>query len=79
MADQLSPLTSLFSPIHADATAQPATVSRAVSALRTVKSAISVPESELKRWRRIFDAHAKTAVSGERYAQPYTSNECLVD
>ena len=60
------PLTSLFSPIHCDAPAQPASVSRAVTALRSVKSAIAVPESELKRWRRIFDSNAQTVINDEK-------------
>jgi len=32
----------------------------------TLRSAVAVPESELKRWRRIFDANAKV-ISGEKY------------
>jgi solute carrier family 25 aspartate/glutamate transporter 12/13 len=29
------------------------------SALKTVRTAVAVPESELKRWRRTFEANAK--------------------
>lgn len=34
--------------------------------VETVKSAVRVPESEMKRWRRTFDGNAKTVVSGEK-------------
>ncbi|KAH8835566.1 mitochondrial carrier domain-containing protein [Flagelloscypha sp. PMI_526] len=36
------------------------------SPFSTVRAAISVPESELKRWRRVFDTHSKE-VNGERF------------
>lgn len=51
---------SLLSTIHCDADQSP-TASRAASAIKTVKSAIAVPENELKRWRRNFDSNAQTA------------------
>jgi len=35
------------------------------NALDTVRTAVAVPESELKRWRRIFDANAKD-IKGEK-------------
>ncbi|KAK7465471.1 mitochondrial aspartate-glutamate transporter agc1 [Stygiomarasmius scandens] len=35
----------------------------------TLRSAVAVPESELKRWRRIFDANAKV-ISGEKVLDP---------
>lgn len=35
------------------------------NALETVRTAVAIPESELKRWRRLFDANAKD-VNGER-------------
>ncbi|OSD06211.1 mitochondrial carrier [Trametes coccinea BRFM310] len=41
--------------------------SRAAAAINTVKSAMSVPESELKRWRRTFDSNAQTVVDGQKY------------
>ncbi|KXN88836.1 Calcium-binding mitochondrial carrier protein [Leucoagaricus sp. SymC.cos] len=36
------------------------------SAFKTVRAAVSVPESELKRWRRAFEANAKV-VNGGRF------------
>ena len=35
------------------------------TALQTVRTAVSVPEGELKRWRRTFEANAKE-VNGEK-------------
>jgi len=37
------------------------------TAISAVKGAISVQESELKRWKRIFDTHAKFGDDGEKY------------
>ena len=37
------------------------------TAISAVKGAISVQESELKRWKRIFDTHAKPGDDGEKY------------
>ncbi|KAH8099839.1 mitochondrial inner membrane protein [Cristinia sonorae] len=51
--------------VHCDVDAP--TASRAASAIKTVKSAMSVPENELKRWRRTFDANASTGADGEKY------------
>ncbi|KAI8981137.1 mitochondrial carrier [Trametes punicea] len=45
----------------------PAPTSRAAAAINTVKSAMAVPENELKRWRRAFDANAQTIVDGQKY------------
>ncbi|KAG5351705.1 hypothetical protein C0989_005218 [Termitomyces sp. Mn162] len=39
------------------------------SALKTVRTALDVPERELARWRRIFDANAKV-IDGEKYLDP---------
>ncbi|KZT27699.1 mitochondrial carrier [Neolentinus lepideus HHB14362 ss-1] len=40
----------------------------AISSVKnTVKSAVTVGESELQRWRRTFDTNAKTVHNGERY------------
>lgn len=39
--------------------------SLAASALKTVRTALDVPERELARWRRIFDANSKV-IDGER-------------
>ncbi|KAF8346951.1 mitochondrial carrier domain-containing protein [Amanita rubescens] len=36
------------------------------AALSSVRTAVSIPESELKRWRRIFDTHAKT-INNEKF------------
>ena len=64
-------LPRIFGTIHCDADDQ-APTSRAVSAINTVKSAIGVPESELKRWRRTFDANAQTVVEGQKCVfRPY--------
>jgi solute carrier family 25 aspartate/glutamate transporter 12/13 len=35
------------------------------SALKTVRTAVAVPENELKRWRRTFEANAKL-VNGDK-------------
>ncbi|KAL4070705.1 mitochondrial carrier domain-containing protein [Scleroderma citrinum] len=40
------------------------------SALKTVRSAVSTPETELRRWKRVFDANAKVAVNGEKFLDP---------
>ncbi|EIW86965.1 mitochondrial carrier [Coniophora puteana RWD-64-598 SS2] len=37
------------------------------SAISTVRNAVSAPESELRRWRRVFDSNAKTVADGEKY------------
>ncbi|EMD32637.1 hypothetical protein CERSUDRAFT_87946 [Gelatoporia subvermispora B] len=63
-----SSLPSVFPTVHCDAGAEPAP-SRA-SAIQTVKSAIAVPETELKRWRRTFDANAQTIADGQKYLNP---------
>ncbi|KAI0756469.1 mitochondrial carrier [Daedaleopsis nitida] len=62
----MSPLNlpRIFPTVHCDSEATP---SRTASALSTVKSAISVPESELTRWRRTFEANAQTLVEGQKY------------
>jgi solute carrier family 25 aspartate/glutamate transporter 12/13 len=39
------------------------------SALQTVRTAVGVPENELKRWRRTFDSNAKL-INGERFLDP---------
>ncbi|KAJ3539095.1 hypothetical protein NM688_g6416 [Phlebia brevispora] len=61
------PPSSIFTPIHCDAAEKPGVASRAAAALQTVKTAVSVPENELKRWRRLYDAHAKTVVEDTKY------------
>lgn len=37
-----------------------------VSAIKGVRTALDIPERELKRWRRIFDSNAKV-VNGEKW------------
>jgi solute carrier family 25 aspartate/glutamate transporter 12/13 len=50
--------------VHADSgNAGGSPASRVV---QTVKSAVRVPESEIKRWRRTFDANAKAVADGEK-------------
>ncbi|KAL6307695.1 mitochondrial carrier [Sparassis latifolia] len=41
--------------------------SRTVSAFKSVKSVMSAPETELKRWRRTFDANVTTVVDGQKF------------
>ncbi|EJF67161.1 mitochondrial inner membrane protein [Dichomitus squalens LYAD-421 SS1] len=59
-------LPRIFSTVHCDAEGAPP-ASRTVSALQSVKSAVAVPESELRRWRRTFDANAQTVIDGNKY------------
>ncbi|PCH34210.1 mitochondrial carrier [Wolfiporia cocos MD-104 SS10] len=40
---------------------------RTVSSLRHVRSVMAVGETELKRWRRIFDTNAHTVADGQKY------------
>lgn len=40
------------------------------SALKTVRNVVTTPENELKRWKRIFDAHAKVLINGEKFLDP---------
>ncbi|KAF9270709.1 mitochondrial carrier [Marasmius fiardii PR-910] len=56
-------LSALLPAAQCDSTS---TTSNVASAINTVRSAVSVPEPELKRWRRIFDSNAKV-VEGEKY------------
>ncbi|KAH9065683.1 mitochondrial inner membrane protein [Lactarius vividus] len=60
MASTASPLPT----VHADSgDTNGGAASRVV---QSVKSAVRAQESELKRWRRTFDANAKTVVNGEK-------------
>ncbi|SJL06370.1 uncharacterized protein ARMOST_09706 [Armillaria ostoyae] len=43
--------------------------SLAASALKSVRTAVAVPESELRRWRRTFDSNSKD-VNGDKYLDP---------
>jgi solute carrier family 25 aspartate/glutamate transporter 12/13 len=53
--------------------------SAASRVVQTVKSAVRVQESEIKRWRRTFDTNAKAVVDGEKcvllFVLIQTSNE----
>ncbi|KAI0660589.1 mitochondrial carrier [Cubamyces menziesii] len=61
-------LPRIFPTIFCDSDqSPPAPASRAAAAINTVKSAMAVPESELKRWRRTFDANAQTVVGDQKY------------
>jgi solute carrier family 25 (mitochondrial aspartate/glutamate transporter), member 12/13 len=51
-----------MSPTHVDSDSEP---SITAAALKTVRNAVAIPENELKRWRRVFDANAKV-VNGEK-------------
>jgi solute carrier family 25 aspartate/glutamate transporter 12/13 len=59
----MSWLSRLFPTIHADSDKS----GSLTAALKSVRTAVAVPETELKRWRRIFDANAKV-VNGEKCA-----------
>lgn len=51
---------------HCDSDGQP---SLTASAIKGVRTALDIPERELKRWRRIFDTNAKV-VNGEKFLDP---------
>ena len=58
------PPSSVSSTAHPDSDSS--STSLTASALQTVRTAVAVPESELKRWRRTFDTNAKL-INGERW------------
>lgn len=58
----MSPWSRILPTTHCDSEAQP---SLTKAALQSVRTAVAVPESELKRWRRTFDVNAKV-VNGEK-------------
>ena len=63
-------LPRLFPTLHCDdgGNEPPAPDHKKLStAISAVKGAISVQESELKRWKRLFDTHAKPGDDGEKY------------
>lgn len=62
----MAPLSRLFPTVYCDSSDN--STSLTAAALKTVRTAVAVPESELKRWRRTFDAYAKD-VNGEKYVQ----------
>ncbi|KAF9041839.1 mitochondrial carrier [Hymenopellis radicata] len=55
----------LIPTVHCDSN----TTSLTASALQSIRTTVAVPESELKRWRRTFDANAKV-INGEKYLDP---------
>ncbi|KAJ4472603.1 mitochondrial carrier domain-containing protein [Lentinula edodes] len=57
-------LSTVFPVVHCDSDS-----SLAASAIKSVRTAVSVPETELRRWRRIFDVNSKI-INGERYLDP---------
>ncbi|KAK0466352.1 mitochondrial carrier domain-containing protein [Desarmillaria tabescens] len=57
---------SIFPIAHCD-NAHPSSL--AASALNSVRTAVAVPESELRRWRRTFDVNSKE-VGGDKYLDP---------
>ena len=66
-------LPRVFPTLHCDdgTEGQPTPDHKKLStAISAVKGAISVQESELKRWKRIFDTHAKPGDDGEKYVSP---------
>ena len=68
-------LPRVFPTTYCDADA-PAGTSRTASALGAVKNAIATPESELRRWRRIFDSNAQTVVEGNKCVFALLSGAC---
>ncbi|CCM00026.1 uncharacterized protein FIBRA_02052 [Fibroporia radiculosa] len=60
-------LPPIFPTAYCDADQPAPTPARAVSALRHIKSAVGVPETEMKRWRRTFDGNATTVVDGQKF------------
>lgn len=61
----MSPLSRIFPTVYCDSEAQP---SLTATAIKTVRTAVAVPESELKRWRRTFESNAKV-INGEKLVQ----------
>ncbi|KAF9469805.1 mitochondrial carrier domain-containing protein [Collybia nuda] len=59
----MAPWTRLVPTTHCDSEESE---SLTASAFKSVRTALDVPERELKRWRRIFDANAKV-VNGEKF------------
>ncbi|KAH7886041.1 mitochondrial carrier, partial [Phlebopus sp. FC_14] len=64
----MSPLSSGIP--AGEAPQSPSSSSLAGSALKSVRNAVAAPESELKRWKRIFDGSAKVVVDGEKFLDP---------
>ena len=64
------PLPRVFSPVRCDDGAAVSAVqtetTAKLGAISTLKQAVKTHESELKRWRRTFDANAKVTVEDEK-------------
>lgn len=60
----MAPFSRLFPTVHCDSS--DSSTSLTATALKTVRTAVAVPEPELKRWRRTFDTYAKE-VNGEKF------------
>jgi solute carrier family 25 (mitochondrial aspartate/glutamate transporter), member 12/13 len=56
-------ISRLFPTVHCDS--KPGAGAGGVIA--TVRSAVSAPENELRRWRRTFESNAKAEVEGQKY------------
>ncbi|KAI0285387.1 mitochondrial carrier [Russula aff. rugulosa BPL654] len=65
MASSISPPPDSLPIVHADSGDSDGNAAARV--VQSVKSAVRVPESEIKRWRRTFDSNAKSLVEGERF------------
>jgi len=60
-------MSSVLPSVHSDSDTSSSSLT--ASALQSVRTAVAVPESELKRWRRTFDSNAKL-INGERFLDP---------
>ncbi|KAH9486248.1 Calcium-binding mitochondrial carrier protein [Psilocybe cubensis] len=60
----MSPWTRILPTVHCDSPDGSSSITK--SALQSVRTAVAVPESELKRWRRTFEANAKV-INGEKF------------
>lgn len=62
------PLPRIFSPIYCDdGSVKAGSTSRALGAISSITQVVKPQESELRRWRRTFDANAKV-IGNERWA-----------
>jgi hypothetical protein len=64
--------------VHRDSDGDPKSPSFTTAALETMKGVVSVPENELRRWKRIFDANAKIVVDGEKLVLFAYTCKCAV-
>ncbi|EGO05052.1 hypothetical protein SERLA73DRAFT_118690 [Serpula lacrymans var. lacrymans S7.3] len=63
-------LSRILPTIHCDTNAGSGSSSITNSALKSVRSVVATPESELKRWKRVFEGNAKVVVNGEKFLDP---------